>query len=167
MALVGLFVLANPASASLSFTDTKTWNSPHEFNDSFVYTHTLSLNPLAASLDSATLSIRYSRANAGEQWSVWSLYLAPELYIGDLKTQNNQGFSTQQFPLSSDILKQIQNAGWKLTIELREGTTGADNLKISESILSGTYSPVPVPPAVWLLGSGLIGLIALRRRYRP
>jgi hypothetical protein len=166
MAVMGLFIFANPVSASLSFTDTKTWNSPYEFNDSFIYTHSLSLSPLAANLDSASLSIKYSRANTGEQWSVVSLYAAPELKIGDLQIRSNQGFSIQQFTLSNYILKQIQDAGWKLTIELREGTPGADNLKISESVFSGTYSPVPVPPAVWLLGSGLIGLIAIRRRYK-
>ena len=166
MAVMSLFIFANPVSASLSFTDTKTWNSPYEFNDSFSYTHSLSLSPLAANLDSASLSIKYSRANTGEQWSVVSLYAAPELKIGDLKTQNNQGFSTQAFTLSSNILTQIKNAGWNLTIELREGTSGADNLKISESIFSGTYTPVPVPAALWLLGSGLIGLIAIRRRNK-
>ena len=26
--------------------------------------------------------------------------------------------------------------------------------------------PVPVPAAVWLLGSGLVGLIGLRRKFR-
>ena len=27
------------------------------------------------------------------------------------------------------------------------------------------YAPVPVPPTVWLLGSGLIGLVGLRRKF--
>jgi len=29
-----------------------------------------------------------------------------------------------------------------------------------------TYAPVPIPGAVWLLGSGLMGLVAIRRRFR-
>jgi len=27
------------------------------------------------------------------------------------------------------------------------------------------FAPVPVPPTVWLLGSGLLGLIGIRRRF--
>ena len=32
--------------------------------------------------------------------------------------------------------------------------------------ITGTVSPVPVPAAVWLLGSGLIGLVGFRRRNK-
>jgi hypothetical protein len=28
-------------------------------------------------------------------------------------------------------------------------------------------APVPIPAAVWLLGSGLVGLVALKRKFRP
>jgi hypothetical protein len=36
------------------------------------------------------------------------------------------------------------------------------SLKVSQ----GTQSPVPLPGAVWLLGSSLMGLIAIRRRFK-
>jgi len=29
-----------------------------------------------------------------------------------------------------------------------------------------TIRPVPIPAAVWLLGSGLLGLAGIRRRFR-
>jgi hypothetical protein len=32
--------------------------------------------------------------------------------------------------------------------------------------LSGNTAPVPIPPAVWLLGSGLVGMAGLRWRHR-
>lgn len=38
---------------------------------------------------------------------------------------------------------------------------------IGHVTLEGTASPVPVPAAIWLLGSGLAGLFGLQRRYRP
>jgi hypothetical protein len=42
---------------------------------------------------------------------------------------------------------------------------GEDGLN-DELLVSGTFdmAPVPVPGAVWLLGSGLLGLVGLRRR---
>jgi hypothetical protein len=40
------------------------------------------------------------------------------------------------------------------------------SLNISAFAVEGTSAPVPVPAAVWLLGSGLVGLVGLRRRMR-
>ena len=39
-----------------------------------------------------------------------------------------------------------------------------DPLNLSAGAFSGSFSAVPVPAAVWLFGSGLIGLIAIARR---
>jgi hypothetical protein len=39
------------------------------------------------------------------------------------------------------------------------GTVSGINLTITE-----TANPVPVPPAVWLLGSGLLGMLGIRRK---
>ena len=33
-------------------------------------------------------------------------------------------------------------------------------------VLTGQTSPVPIPPAVWLFGSGLLGLVGIARRRR-
>jgi hypothetical protein len=38
--------------------------------------------------------------------------------------------------------------------------------ELSEGIVLGTINQVPVPPALLLLGSGLVGLLGLRRRMR-
>ena len=40
------------------------------------------------------------------------------------------------------------------------------DLSIAKMGSSSTLSPVPVPAAVWLLGSGLLGLVGMRRRNR-
>jgi hypothetical protein len=34
------------------------------------------------------------------------------------------------------------------------------------AVRDGDVGPVPVPGAVWLLGSGLIGLLAMRKKFR-
>ncbi|NOU15464.1 MAG: VPLPA-CTERM sorting domain-containing protein [Methylococcaceae bacterium] len=41
------------------------------------------------------------------------------------------------------------------------GAIGVDNIKIAANV-----SAVPVPGAVWLLGSGLAGLVGLQRRKK-
>jgi hypothetical protein len=40
-----------------------------------------------------------------------------------------------------------------------EGNTSIDNVMVSTNA-------VPVPPTVWLLGSGLLGLVGLRRKFK-
>lgn len=41
-----------------------------------------------------------------------------------------------------------------------EGNTSIDNVMVS------TNNVVPLPPTVWLLGSGLLGLVGLRRKFK-
>ena len=44
---------------------------------------------------------------------------------------------------------------------------GSANFVGFDNITFGSTTPIPLPAAVWLLGSGLAGLIALRRRLQP
>ncbi len=46
-----------------------------------------------------------------------------------------------------------------------EETCGKDKMKLDYVKLSFTGSEVPVPGAVWLLGSGLVGLLGFRKRF--
>ena len=50
-----------------------------------------------------------------------------------------------------------------LRISAHEATGTANDPKLT---VSYTPAPVPIPAAVWLLGSGLIGLVGLRRKFR-
>jgi probable HAF family extracellular repeat protein len=72
-----------------------------------------------------------------------------------------------------DIWSQITNgAGWTITSAtyinengqiVGSGTfDGATHLYL----LSPGTAPVPIPPAVWMFGSGLMGLVGLRRRMK-
>jgi hypothetical protein len=51
---------------------------------------------------------------------------------------------------------------------INDTVIGSEDLSIWKEGSSSPFgaNPVPVPAAVWLLGSGLIGLVGLRRRKR-
>ncbi len=56
---------------------------------------------------------------------------------------------------------------FNISFEVAAGTKPLDGFKSSE-VLSGdisNYPQIPIPGAVWLLGSGLIGLVVVRRRF--
>ncbi|MDY6950660.1 MAG: VPLPA-CTERM sorting domain-containing protein [Thermodesulfobacteriota bacterium] len=69
--------------------------------------------------------------------------------------------------------------GWKTSLDHVEDDVvyfhGLNGNELKDPVTAGsldmafviTGEPVPVPPAVWLLGSGLIGLVGIRRRYKP
>jgi hypothetical protein len=40
----------------------------------------------------------------------------------------------------------------------------ADNAVFAQNVADWIATPVPVPPAVWLFGSGLVGLLGMARR---
>jgi hypothetical protein len=39
-----------------------------------------------------------------------------------------------------------------------------DNVITANAIITYDYTPTPIPAAAWLLGSGLLGLVGMRRK---
>ncbi len=59
----------------------------------------------------------------------------------------------------------ITEGGQVFIIDTSNGTgSGAKSLGVSP-IYGLTTSPIPLPPSVWLFGSGLLGLLGLRRKF--
>ena len=70
--------------------------------------------------------------------------------------------------LRLDFASALTSSGGTIGIltdfQTQEGVERSDDLVNARLLISGTITAVPVPAAVWLFGSGLVGLGWLRRR---
>lgn len=62
--------------------------------------------------------------------------------------------------LEAGDVNNILNGLWYINIHTDANPGG----EIRGQVLSGTFNPVPIPAAVWLFGSGLLGLIGFAKR---
>lgn len=145
-------------------------------NDHFTFT----LDGLHASdlLTDATLSLRHNgnSNNQDEVWSAFAKQSGPDIHIGKLASSTTEGvWTTDTWTLSKSALELIAQNNWGLTVNLKENTNHPDYLNIDYATLAGNYTnptpapipqPNPVPGAVWLFGSGLAGLVGLRRNKK-
>jgi hypothetical protein len=76
-------------------------------------------------------------------------------------------------PLTGNLIN-LHDPTWAWYFDFATGYQGgmvkSDDLRAVNTLAvhAGNISaaPVPIPPAVWLLGSGLLGLIGIRRRFK-
>jgi len=62
--------------------------------------------------------------------------------------------------LGADDVDDILNGLWYINIHTEVNPGG----EIRGQVLPGTFNPVPIPAAIWLFGSGLLGLIGIARK---
>jgi hypothetical protein len=88
------------------------------------------------------------------------------LYISDTDFDIWNISTSTIFVNSYDPLTGAFVYGWRDSASILS-LNGNFSFPVDYSIeISGTASPVPLPAAVWLFGSGLAGLISLRKKFR-
>jgi len=94
--------------------------------------------------------------SAGNSWSTYFSSDAESTVVGWLQGDNSSSledfYSTNFDTIAQDIGSDINL--WNFSDATNNGTAHADS------------RVVPIPGAVWLLGSGLFGLVAIRRRKK-
>jgi len=100
--------------------------------------------------------------NTDTNWTTHSLNVASSNFI----TWPNQNAGTKTF---AQVMSGYEDIGLVFA-----GGSNFNNENLGFSSSAGATlrvdnfgSAVPIPAAVWLLGSGLVGLVALKRKFRP
>lgn len=151
------------------------WLDPgdNHYKVAYSYTHNVSFDPAAASVDEAWLDITFT-ANLAmdvlEKWEVWFVDGDTYTQIGDFsQTQSgacNNWWATDHFDLTA-FANGVQGDSWSVVIAIDESTIGvSEEIFIAESKLWGTYTPVPEPTTLSLLGFGLLGFVGFVGRKR-
>jgi hypothetical protein len=83
-----------------------------------------------------------------------------DVYIDGFQFADNYAFTTNFTDINGFNALEIYTGYVAGTSTRAAGSYLVDNIS-----LTGTSAPVPVPAAVWLLGSGLLGLFGVRRKF--
>ena len=156
-------VLLFMTSISTAATYISTFDPPD-----FQLSHTFDLtiegfDPLAEVVDSAVVVVVFVRdlwspsPNSDQVWSLW---------VEDNDSVTKRSSYYDGFVAASIRLFDYTPIETDGTLDF--GVTPASGVYIGASTLTITTSPavVPVPSAVWLFGSGLLGLIGVARRMK-
>lgn len=118
-----------------------------------------------------------SLAFMGEQTAVFT-FDTSQARVSEISFSGSPGGGTLTYIASQSInlpITAAENADFDASISAATGdmftslalaTTGGISLEAFARDFVITYTPIPVPPAVWLMASGLIGLVGIARRKR-
>ncbi len=140
--------------------------------ESYVFSFDISFNPLAVSIDDATLKIKHIGNNINAPDNELWLIRGKEVGVGDAwskignlsQSSNATGWVVDTFFLGALLFDESGADSWTLRIKAREPGRDKERLRLGWSELSGNYTAVSGPASLALLAAGLFGLGALRLR---
>jgi hypothetical protein len=155
-----------------TYTDNsgRTYDTLYDYQtQKLAWTQTLTFDPAAAKINSATLTLTYTSNWQIPYLEFWILSGNNSQKIGNLDTALCS-WKDQTFDVYN-IIKSFSGTSFTFALKLSENTKDLfcfshDSIKLDKSVIKVNYSPVPVPSSVLLLGSGLLGLVAAGRRQQ-
>lgn len=104
-------------------------------------------------------------ANTNGSWTTHALSVDTSNFMA-WPNQNNGTMTLAQVAASSGYYVGLLFSNGDFSSNSSLGFTSTNGATIAIDNF-GTPSAVPIPAAIWLLGSGLVGLVGLRRRIKP
>ena len=101
--------------------------------------------------DNDSYTMLYWNNDDSDWLTLWDV---PNSSGGGMQTRPNPGDDSDRYELSSSVV----------TDKIRIKAASGDN-SYSLSEVQAYGAPVPLPAALWLFGSGLFGLVGLRKRF--
>jgi hypothetical protein len=167
---------AAPASAAV-ITITDVVNGPVTVlsgpGNAFSYTHDISppFNPATDTILGGTLAIQVSNPT-GDQQSLQIRFDAGD-FINEGTIPTSPPPTTYTFAIDGstfgnvDLLNELQTTGaLQVTLRMVGGAPASSSFVFDKSTLEVTVETVPEPASLFLVGSGLLGLAAMRRVRR-
>jgi hypothetical protein len=187
---LGLFFLCSGPSHAIPITETHSdtqsiydFTGPIKFKGNYYLSvrdksslkldHYPVFDPQGGSVKSGSMTMYYAQVSSNARAEQWSVFAGGEK-IGDLVGGPTSNWQSQTFTLSPEVINSIMGSPF-LGLMLVEGTKGADKFLLDKIVLSwelntvsngGTPAPVLEPSTMLLLGTGLVGLVGVRRRFR-